>query len=234
MSDVPLLFAIISQDYMSTRRPSQDQSSQNLSTRSLIYDQLCKMGYLNDADFTSSTSPSPSSISPCDNPKLNPELCFNYFVESWTQNVPLSHHLSRGGPCEISPLKFWVKCTTNCEEWTIWIVPWVSLTVVHFTSGYLSFEPTSLSCLNYLLTTFNFVSSCLHHCPTYTWLITVSLWHISLLIHTSITWFQLFLFYTHFMIHFILMYMYDNVLIHLHHTRSYGNTFTSSPRIHYV
>ena len=78
MSDVPLLFAVISQDYMSTRRPSQDQSSQNLGTMSLIYDQLCKMGYLNDADFTSSTSPSPSSISPHDNPELNPELCFNF------------------------------------------------------------------------------------------------------------------------------------------------------------
>ena len=82
MSDVPLLFAVISQDYMSTRRPSQDQSSQNLGTMSLIYDQLCKMGYLNDADFTSSTSPSPSSISPHDNPELNPELCFNYLLKA--------------------------------------------------------------------------------------------------------------------------------------------------------
>ena len=78
MSDAPLLFAVFSQDYMSTRRPLARPVSQNLGTMSLIYDQLCKTSYLIDADFTSSTFPSPSSISPHDNPELNPELCFNY------------------------------------------------------------------------------------------------------------------------------------------------------------
>ena len=151
MCDVPLLFAVISQDYMSTRRPSQDQSSQNLGTMSLIYDQLCKTSYLIDTDFTSSTFPSPSSISPHD----NPELCFNYIAESWTQYVPLTHHLSGGGPCEISLPELWVKYMTNCEEWTIWIVPRVSLTVVHFITQYLSTEPPS------------FLSAPLSHCLNY-------------------------------------------------------------------
>ena len=83
---------VISQDYMSTRRPSQDQSSQNLDTMSLIYDQLYKMSYLNDADFTSSTSPSPSSISPHDNPELNPD--FNYLLKG-EPNMSLSPIISQ-------------------------------------------------------------------------------------------------------------------------------------------
>ena len=83
MIDVPLLFAIISQDLMSyNRRP--DSASAHfggnlLAVKTVIEDQLCKIGYLNDVkEEALSHMPSPSSINPHDNPDLNPELGFSF------------------------------------------------------------------------------------------------------------------------------------------------------------
>ena len=75
MPDVPLLFAVITQDYM--RRPATEQSaSQSLG---VIYDQLYKLNYLNDVNDTQlPNSPHPQSISPHDNPEFNPDLSFNF------------------------------------------------------------------------------------------------------------------------------------------------------------
>ena len=74
MADVPLLFAVVSQEYMNMRRPSSEQSSHQISIMSQIYDQLCRLGYLNDV----SPSHSPASIAPHDVPDTNPELNFNF------------------------------------------------------------------------------------------------------------------------------------------------------------
>ena len=63
---------------MSLRRTTSDQSAQNLSTMSEIYEQLCKLGYMNDVSYLQSPSPNPSSINPHDNPDSNPELAFNF------------------------------------------------------------------------------------------------------------------------------------------------------------
>ena len=79
MIDVPLLFAIISQDFMSlSRKPSgPDSSSQAL--KEFIEDQLLKLGYLNDVtEEEKGLMPAPSAINPHDNPDLNPELGFNF------------------------------------------------------------------------------------------------------------------------------------------------------------
>ena len=74
MLDVPLLFAVVSQEYMNMRRPSSEQSSHQISVMSQIYDQLCRFGYLNDV----SPNHSPSPIAPHDPPDTNPELSFNF------------------------------------------------------------------------------------------------------------------------------------------------------------
>lgn len=73
MPDVPLLFAVVSQDYMN-RRPSSEQSSHNMSVMSQIYDQLCRLGYLNDVSPLSSPAP----VAPHDHPDANPDLSFNF------------------------------------------------------------------------------------------------------------------------------------------------------------
>lgn len=82
MVDVPLLFSIISQDFMSvTRKHSGPDSSFGGSSgfKTVIEDQLCKLGYLNDVTEQSQTQvPSPSSINPHDSPELNPELGFSF------------------------------------------------------------------------------------------------------------------------------------------------------------
>lgn len=75
MSDVPLLFTIISQEFMSLRRPSSsEQSSHSLSTMSQISDQLIKLGYLKDVNDTPLQNP----INPHGAPDSNPELAFNF------------------------------------------------------------------------------------------------------------------------------------------------------------
>ena len=74
MLDVPLLFAVVSQEYMNMRRPSSEQSSRQMSIMSQIYDQLCRLGYLNDV----SPIHSPAPIAPHDAPDTNPELNFNF------------------------------------------------------------------------------------------------------------------------------------------------------------
>jgi len=77
MPDVPLLFTIITQDYM--RRPSTDQSSQSIGVMSHIYDQLYKLDYLKDVnDQSLPNSPHPQSINPHDSPDLNPDLSFTF------------------------------------------------------------------------------------------------------------------------------------------------------------
>ena len=93
----------------------------------------CKMSYLNDADFTSSTSPSPSSISPHDNPELNPD--FNYLLKG-EPNMSLSPIISQEAALvrpDRQNFESNVRPTVKSE-----LVPRVSLTVVHFTTRYLS------------------------------------------------------------------------------------------------
>lgn len=78
MPDVPLLFAVISQEYMGiSRRPTQEQSVA-VTIMSQIYEQLCKLGYLSDDSYSQNLSPSPSSISPHDSPESNPDLSFSF------------------------------------------------------------------------------------------------------------------------------------------------------------
>lgn len=79
MIDVPLLFSIISQDFMSLSRKSSGPDSSSAALKVFIESQLCKLGYLNDVTEESlSVSPAPSAINPHDNPELNPELGFNF------------------------------------------------------------------------------------------------------------------------------------------------------------
>ena len=81
MIDVPLLFAIISQDFMSVSRKHSgpDSPSSYGGVKTVIEDQLCKLGYLNDVtEQFQSIMPSPSSVHPHDNPELNPELGFSF------------------------------------------------------------------------------------------------------------------------------------------------------------
>ena len=84
MVDVPLLFAIISQDFMSVSRKHSGPDSPSSfggssGVKMIIEDQLCKLGYLNDVtEQSQSLMPSPSSINPHDNPELNPELGFSF------------------------------------------------------------------------------------------------------------------------------------------------------------
>ena len=75
MPDVPLLFSVISQDFMATRRPSGSEASyHSVGAMSQIHDQLRSMRYLSDDDSESSIKP----ISPHDNPDLNPDLAFSF------------------------------------------------------------------------------------------------------------------------------------------------------------
>ena len=77
MPDVPLLFTVITQDYM--RRSTTDQSAQGLGAMGHIYDQLYKLGYLKDvSDQSLPSSPASQSINPHDNPDLNPDLNFTF------------------------------------------------------------------------------------------------------------------------------------------------------------
>ena len=79
MPDVPLLFSIISQEYMSARKHSSsaDPLSPQHGTISQIYEQLCKLGYLND--MTDSQGPiAGNPIYPNDNPDLNSDPFFNF------------------------------------------------------------------------------------------------------------------------------------------------------------
>ena len=83
MLDVPLLFAIISQDFMSVSRkhsgPDTHSFGGSSSVKTIIEDQLCKLGYLKDVtEQSQSHMPSPSAINPHDNPDLNPELGFSF------------------------------------------------------------------------------------------------------------------------------------------------------------
>ena len=79
MNDVPLLFSIISQDFMSLSRKPSGPDNSSAALKTFIEDQLCKIGYLNDVteEFQNHT-PSPSAISPHDDPDLNPELGFSF------------------------------------------------------------------------------------------------------------------------------------------------------------
>ena len=83
MPDVPLLFAIISQDGPSAtvaaamgRRP-QSENPSHLATIHRIYDQLYKLGYLQDSG-TDTVPVGPPTVGPHDNPETNPELTFNF------------------------------------------------------------------------------------------------------------------------------------------------------------
>ena len=58
MADVPLLFGVISQDYMNPRK-SLESSHQMVGVLSHIYAQLCAIGYLNDIG-SSLSIPTPS------------------------------------------------------------------------------------------------------------------------------------------------------------------------------
>ena len=84
MLDVPLLFAIISQDFMSISRKHSGPDSPSSfggssSVKMILEDQLCKLGYLKDVtEQSQNLMPSPSAINPHDNPDLNPELGFSF------------------------------------------------------------------------------------------------------------------------------------------------------------
>ena len=60
MPDVPMLFVIITQDYMSTRRPSMEQASHNQGVLTHIYGQLCKIRYPAPFPLSLRLYPSPS------------------------------------------------------------------------------------------------------------------------------------------------------------------------------
>lgn len=84
MPDVPLLFAVISQDGPSAtvaaamgRRPMTDSPSL-VAVMSRIYDQLCQLGYMKDSSTSDSMIIGPPAVGPHDNPESNPELSFNF------------------------------------------------------------------------------------------------------------------------------------------------------------
>ena len=78
MPDVPLLFATVSPDNILPARRTSTDSYGVASVISYIYEQLCKLGYFNDVTHSSVAPPAPPSISPHDNPDLNPDLAFNF------------------------------------------------------------------------------------------------------------------------------------------------------------
>ena len=59
MSDVPLLFSVISQDYMHPRRLDPN-APQVVGVMTEIYEQLGSIGYLNDMGHATPLAPSPS------------------------------------------------------------------------------------------------------------------------------------------------------------------------------
>ena len=84
MPDVPLLFALMSQDGPAAtiaaamgRRGSYENPAAVASMKR-IYEQLCKLGYLNDVTLANSLPSGPPAINPHDNPSNNPELSFSF------------------------------------------------------------------------------------------------------------------------------------------------------------
>ena len=80
MNDVPLLFAIISQDFMSLSRKPSGPDTSSTAVKLALEDQLCQIGYLNDVSegFQNHHAPAPSAINPHDDPEMNPELGFSF------------------------------------------------------------------------------------------------------------------------------------------------------------
>ena len=84
MPDVPLLFALMSQDGPAAaiaaamgRRGSYENPAL-IASMNKIYEQLCKLGYLNDVTLANSIPTGPPQINPHDNPSNNPELSFSF------------------------------------------------------------------------------------------------------------------------------------------------------------
>lgn len=82
--DVPLLFAVISQDGPAAtvaaamgRRPPENPPGL-AACMSRIYQQLCQLGYLKDSSSNDSLAIGPPTVGPHDNPESNPELSFNF------------------------------------------------------------------------------------------------------------------------------------------------------------
>ena len=84
MPDVPLLFSLISQEGPAAaiaaamgRRGSVENPAL-VASMNKIYEQLCRLGYLNDVTLANSIPIGPPSINPHDNPSNNPELSFSF------------------------------------------------------------------------------------------------------------------------------------------------------------
>ncbi len=84
MPDVPLLFALMSQDGPAAAiaaamgRRGSFENPALIASMNKIYEQLCKLGYLNDVTLANSIPIGPPSINPHDLPSNNPELSFSF------------------------------------------------------------------------------------------------------------------------------------------------------------